>query len=106
MTAVGIPYLPERFPGLARLHVNISFLSPVLLGVAQARFLYVLQKKSACFFWAQWMILCVLGVEAAILYFIIGIISSLLEILLILGICLYLWLLHQKLEKLRLLNSC
>lgn len=99
VTAVGIPYIPERIPRLSRLHVQISFLAPVLLGVAQIRFLCLLQKKMDGRFLGQWLLLAVLGAGSALLFFSIGIVSSILELFLTLGICFYLWLLHRKLLK-------
>ncbi len=43
---------------------------------------------------------------SAVLFLSIGIVTSLLEIYLIFGICIYLLGLHRKLGELRLLNSC
>lgn len=96
VTAVGIPYLPEQVPGLSRLHVQISFTAPLLLAAAQVRFLF-LQRKRGLELHTQWLLLGSLGLGAVVLLLSIGIVSSLLEIFLTLGICLYLWLLHQKL---------
>lgn len=97
VTAVGIPYVPEQVPRLSQLHVQISFLAPLLLGIAQIRFLWLLQKKSGTSFCMQWIFLGILAAGSVMLLFFIGIVSSLLEIFLTLGICLYLWLLHHKL---------
>ena len=98
ITAVGITYLPERVPGLSRLHVQISFLSPLLLAVAQVRFLLLLQKESGGRFGVQWGFLAFLGAGSVILLFSVGMVSTLLEVYVTLGVCLYLWLLHRKLE--------
>lgn len=99
ITAVGIPYIPEQVPRLSRLHVHISFLAPLFLGLAQVRFLCLLQRKTVGGFLAQWLILAVLAAGSAILFFSIGIVSTVLELFLTLGVCLYLWLLHRKLIK-------
>lgn len=96
ITAVGIPYLPEQAPGLSRLHVEISFTAPLLLAAAQVRFL-LLQRKGGLKLHIQWLLLGSLGLGSAALLLSIGIVSSLLEIYLTVGICLYLWLFHRKL---------
>ena len=95
----GNPYVPERVPGMSHLHVEISFMAPVLLGLSQIRFLLFLQKKMNERFLTQWLLLAFLGFGSAFLFLSIGIVSSLLEIFLILGICFYLLLLHHKLKK-------
>lgn len=100
VTAVGIPYIPEQVPKMSRLHVMISFLAPLLLGQAQLRFLLLLRKKIGGNFRIEWFFLIFLGLGSGILFLSIGIVSSLLEIFLIFGICLYLLLLHCKLKKL------
>lgn len=100
ITAVGIPYIPEQVPRMSRLHVEISFLAPLLLGISQLRFLLLLQNKIGNNFLSQWFFMVFLGVGSTALFLAIGIVSSLLEIFLILGICLYLLLLHYKLKKL------
>lgn len=99
VVAVGIPYVPERLPGMSHLHVEISFMAPVFLGLSQLRFLLFLQKKMNERFLTQWLLLAFLGFGSAFLFLSIGIVSSLLEIFLILGICFYLLLLHHKLKK-------
>lgn len=106
VTAVGIPYLPKLLPDLARLHVEISFLAPLFLGASQMRFLHLLQKKAGTVFRMQWIFMGALGMGSAVLFLSIGIVTSLLEIYLIFGICIYLLGLHRKLGELRLLNSC
>lgn len=98
VTAVGIPYLPEQVPGLSRWHVQISFMSPLFLAAAQIRFLIVLQKKYGSGFTLQWAILALLGAGSGILLFSIGIVSTLLEVYVTIGVCLYLRLLDHKLE--------
>lgn len=100
VTAVGIPYIPEQVPEMSRLHVMISFLAPLFLGLAQLRFLLLLRKKIGGNFRTQWFLLAFLGIGSGILFLTIGIVSSLLEIFLIFGICLYLSILHCKLKKL------
>lgn len=98
ITAVGLPYLPGRVPGMSRLHVLLSFLSPVFLGIAEARFLMLLQRKTDIHFYGLWSVLGVLVLGAVVLLFRIGIVSSLLEIYLTMGVCLYLHILHRKIE--------
>lgn len=100
VTAVGIPYLPEQVPRLSRLHVEISFLAPLFLGLSQVRFLYLLQKKTARKFPAQWLFLSVLAAGSVIFLLSIGIVSSVLEIFITIGVCMYLWLFHRKLKSL------
>lgn len=100
VTAVGIPYLPEQIPRLSRLHVGISFLAPLFLGLSQVRFLCLLQKKTDCHFRLQWLILSALAAGSLMLLKSIGIVSSMLESFLTIGICLYLWVLHRKIESL------
>ncbi len=100
VTAVGIPYIPEQVPRMSSLHVAISFLAPLFLGLAQLRFLLLLQKKISGSFRMQWLLLSILGFGSAVLLLTVGIVSSLLEIFLIIGICLYLLLLYSKLNKL------
>lgn len=97
VTAVGIPYLPRQLPGLSCLHVGICFTSTLLLAVVQVRFLRILQKKSGGGFGIQWSLLALLGTGVCILLFSIGIISTLLEVYVTVGGCIYLWLLHCKL---------
>lgn len=100
VTAVGIPYIPEQIPRMSRLHVMISVLAPLFLGLAQLRFLMLLRNKIGESFRVEWIFLAFLGLGSGILFLSIGIVSSLLEIFLILGICLYLFLLHCKLKNL------
>ena len=102
VTAVGIPYLPELLPELARLHVEISFFSPIFLGLSQVRFLHLLEKKAGNMFPVQRTFLGVLLIGSAILFLSIGIVTSLLEIFLIVGICFYLRGLHRKIGSIRL----
>lgn len=98
VTAVGLPYLPMEAPFISRLHVLISFLATLLLGAAQIRFLLVLQKKRGQIFRKQWYFLLFLCLGSAILFFTIGIVSSLLEIFVTIGTCLYLRSLHRNIE--------
>ena len=98
VTAVGLPYLPEQVPGLSRLHVMLSFLAPVSLGLAQLRFLAVLRRERGKLFGASWCIPGTLPAGAVFLLFRIGIVSSLLEVFITLGVCLYLRVLGREID--------
>ena len=97
VTAVGIPYLPEQAPGLSCLHVQISFSAPFLLAAAQVRFLLLLQRKNGRSFGVQWGLLALLAAGSLVLLYSVGMVSTLLEVYVTVGVCLYLWLLHHKL---------
>lgn len=96
MTAVGLPYLPERVPEISRLHVCFAFLAPAALGAAQVRFLMVLKRKGGFRLGSLWRILGALALGAVFLLVRIGIVSSLLEIFVTLGTCFYLFLLRRE----------
>lgn len=99
VAGVGIPYLPKVLPRLARLHVGISFLSPVCFGISQSRFLYLMQRKLGRIWRIHWCLQILLGTVSVGLLLGLGMVTSLLEIVLTVGFCLYLWSLHGKLEK-------
>ena len=96
---VAIPYLPEQFPVLAKYHVGCSFLAPVCFGIAQTRFLYVLQKKTGELWKSQWCIQLSISIISLWMLFLWEMVTSLLEIFLTFGMCLYLFSLYNKLEK-------
>ncbi len=98
VTAVGLPYLPDRVPGLSRLHVVLSFLAPVSLGLSQLRFLVVLMRIRGERFYASWCILGTLAAGGVFLLLRIGIVSSLLEVFITLGVCLYLHVLGREID--------
>lgn len=98
---VGTPFLPEIAPGLARFHVWISFSAPILLGVVLIRYLYFLCRKYGRRLYPLWVLLLAAVFGSAILYFRVGIISSILEIFVTFSVCLYLHCLHGALERMR-----
>ena len=99
VVGVGLPYLPGRFPRTAALHVMFSFLAPVCFGISQFRFLLWLQRKNGKVWRTQWCMQLVLGTVSVYLLFSLEMVTSLLEIFLTVGLCLYLCILHGKLEK-------
>lgn len=76
----------------------LSFLAPVSLGLAQLRFLAVLRRERGKLFGASWCILGTLAAGAVFLLFRIGIVSSLLEVFITLGVCLYLRVLGREID--------
>lgn len=96
---IGLPYLPKKVPLLSKLHVIISFLAPVAFWISQFRFLSLLQRKKGKIWREQWCLQIILASGSFFLLFSYGMVTSLLEIFLTLGMCLYLWLLQRKLEK-------
>lgn len=96
---VGLPYLPQRFPRISRLHVMLSFFAPVCFGISQFRFLCLMQKKTGNIWRTQWYMQLILGIGSFYLLYSYGMVTSLLEIFLTVGLCLYLCILHGKLEK-------
>ncbi len=98
LTAVGLPYLPQRVPGISRLHVWISFSSMIVMALSQIRLLILLQKMSGVVFGLQWVQQGILYVGSAVLFFGIGIVSSILEIFVTFGICIYLVCLDRKIK--------
>lgn len=99
IAGVGIPYWPKKLPRLSRLHVMISFSAPVCMAIAQLRFLLLMQKRTGTIWKLQWGMQLVLGAGSVILFFSLGMVSSLLEIFVTFSVCLYLLLLDHRLEK-------
>lgn len=99
MAAVGLPYLPGILPVLSRLHVQISFLAPLFLCLSQVRFLIFLEKTYGFRFPSLWIFQFVLALGSALIFLGLGMVTSLLELYVILGASVYLRLLARALEK-------
>lgn len=90
LTAVMIPYMPEQYPVKADLHVLLAFFSPVILGAGIIGFLRFLSSRDREKYRGAWRILWIMAACALLFLLEAGVITSLLEIFLVTGLCGYL----------------
>lgn len=89
-TAVMIPYMPEKYPVKADLHVLLAFFSPVLLSVSIIGFLRFLSSRDRMRYRRAWRLLWMMAGCAFLFLLEAGFITSFLEIFLVIGLCGYL----------------
>lgn len=87
LTAVMIPYLPEKYPLGATLHVLLAFFSPILLTVGIIGFLRFLSSRNRQRFRRAWVILWALAGCALVFLLHAGFITSFLEVFVVLSLC-------------------
>ena len=87
MWAVMIPYLPQKRPMWASLHVLFAFFSPILLAISLGLFVAELGMRDPGRYQSAWRIMGVLIFTAVGILAVSGFINSFLEIFLVAGIC-------------------
>ena len=95
LMAVMIPYMPEKYPLKADLHVLLAFFSPVLLAFSIIGFLRFLSSRDRMRFRRAWGILWMMAVCSVLFLLEAGFITSFLEIFIITGLCGYLRYMEQ-----------
>lgn len=90
LTAVIIPYTPEKYPLKAHLHVLLAFLSPILLTLGIVSFLRFLSSRDRPRFKRAWNIMWILAGCSFTLLLRAGFITSFLEVFVVVGLCGYL----------------
>lgn len=90
LASVMIPYMPEKYPLKADLHVLLAFFAPVLLAFCIVRFLRFLSSRDRRRYRRAWNILWTLTSCAFIFILEAGFITSFLEIFVVTGLCGYL----------------
>lgn len=95
LMAVMIPYMPEKYPLKADLHVLLAFFSPVLLAFSIIGFLRFLSSRDRMRFRRAWGILWMMAACSVLFLLEAGFITSFLEIFIITGLCGYLRYMEQ-----------
>ncbi|MCC8027950.1 MAG: hypothetical protein LIP16_21910 [Clostridium sp.] len=90
LTAVMLPYMPEKYPFKSQLHVMLAFFSPILLVSGIVGFLRFLSNKDRPRFRRAWGIMWLLAAGACLFFVRAGFITSLLELFTVIGLCAYL----------------
>lgn len=90
LASVMIPYMPEKYPLKADLHVFLAFLAPVLLALSIMGFLRYLSCRNRIRYRRAWGILWIMASCAFLFLLEAGFITSLLEIFVVTGLCGYL----------------
>lgn len=99
ITAVVLPYDVEQYPVCSVLHVGFAFVSPCILAISIACFTWYVYHMDGSWFKEAPILLLVLVVGGIIILYNTVVITSFLEIYVVLAVVLYLYYLEIKMEK-------
>ena len=99
LCGIGLPYRTRLVPLMARIHVYLSVGGTILYLFCIRRLLILLERQYGTGFRIEKWIAISMTAVGVFLYIYVGIISSLLEIYVTLGSCIYLYRLRRKIEK-------